>query len=125
MSELEQIWKTKTELEEISKKLTGDCDWVNEPYDVYRFGFKCAKSGAKISAGIQIKPERTEPGRCTAYIQNIDRPTLEKLQQKDAWRVAPYDETRKAKGEPFDAELYLTCRQEEFGRVFDYIKDFI
>lgn len=125
MSELDQIWKIKTELENLGKKLTCSCDWVNEPYDVYKFGFKCAKSGEKISAGIEIKPEITEPGRCNAYILSIDGATLEKLRQKDAWRVAPYDKTRQAEGKPFDAQLYLTCRQEEFERVFDYIKDFI
>lgn len=116
--ELEIVWKLKQELEDIGKQISAGCDGVYDPYDVYRFGFKCMKKGA----GVQVL-RYTDPRGCKAYLLNADEKVLEELRKRDAWRVAPYDETRRAHREPFDIELPITCRREEFERVFKYLTE--
>lgn len=114
MDELEMLWKLKEDMEGVAKELSCECDLLWEGYDVYRFGFKCVKQ----RMGIQIQDKGEG---CYAYLLNADKKELDELREVDAWRTAPYDETRKAGGKPFDIQLPITCRKEEFKRVLDYL----
>ncbi len=118
MSELDAKWKQKQELEEASKKVTAGCDLIFEPFDVYRFGFKCFKE----DKGIEVAGQTQKYKGCKAFVLNTTEEVLEKFMNIDSgWMVAPYDEKRRVTEKRFDMELPLTCRKEEFERVWEYL----
>lgn len=115
--ELDILWQLKEDLEKTAKAKTAECDLLWSGLDVYRFGFKCSHQ----RVGTEIRHGGLDKG-CRAYLLDANEKLLEELRIKDpGWTIAPYDMGRKVKGEPFDMELPITCRNQEFDRVLEYL----
>lgn len=115
--ELDILWQLKEDLEKTAKAKTCGCDSLWSGFDVYRFGFKCSHR----QVGTEIRHGGLDKG-CRAYFLNANEELLDELRIKDpGWITAPYAMRRRTTGETFDVELPITCRDQEFDRVLEYL----